>query len=83
MDNSTFPLKKDLRTAGLFYLAHIALVIYGVVFVSTRIGISGTSQMAGNIPANEFLFRTGIVSRLASMVSSLFLAFALYRILKK
>jgi Domain of unknown function (DUF4386) len=82
MDNSIFSLKKDARLAGLFYLLHIATIIYGVIFVSSKLGISGTDEMANNILANEFLFRTGIVSRISGLIPTLLLAFALYRLLE-
>jgi hypothetical protein len=83
MDNSTFSLKKDARLAGLFYLLHIVAIIYGVIFVSSKIGISGTDEMANKILANELLFRTGIVSRIFSLIPTLLLAFTLYRLLEK
>ncbi len=82
MDNSTFQLKKRFRIAGLFYLLHIALTVYGVIFVSSKIGISGTEVMAKGILANEFLFRTGIISRLVGMIPTIFLAITLYQILE-
>ncbi|MBK6979186.1 MAG: DUF4386 domain-containing protein [Cytophagaceae bacterium] len=58
------------------------MIIYGVFFVSFKLGISGTKEMAENIIANEFLFRTGIVSRIISMIPTLLMALFLYRILK-
>ncbi|MBK9933059.1 MAG: DUF4386 domain-containing protein [Cytophagaceae bacterium] len=82
MDNSTKTLEKEARLAGFFYLLHILLIIYGVFFVSFKLGISGTKEMAENIIANEFLFRTGIVSRIISMIPTLLMALFLYRILK-
>jgi hypothetical protein len=83
MDNSTSQFKKNLRSAGFFYLLHIAFTVYGVMFVSSKIGISGTDDMANKILAKEFLFRTGIISRLVGMIPTLFLAFTLYQLLKK
>lgn len=82
MDNSIFTLKKGARLAGLFYLLHIVTIFYGVIFVSSKLGISGTDEMANNIIANEFLFRTGIVSRIFSFLPTLLLAFTLYQLLK-
>jgi hypothetical protein len=80
MDNPLLLQRRDTRTAGFYYLLHILLILYGVFFVSIKLGISGTEKMAGNILANEFLFRSGIICRLFCMVPTLFLAFALYRI---
>ncbi len=82
MDNSILSLKKDAKLAGLFYLLHIVTIIYGVIFVSSRLGISGTDEMANNIVANEFLFRTGVITRLVSLIPTLLLALALYRLFK-
>lgn len=83
MDNLTSPVRKDARTAGFFYFLHVVLIVYGVIFVSAKIGISGTDGMANKILANEFLFRTGIFARLLSLIPSLLLAFLLYRLLEK
>jgi hypothetical protein len=83
MENSTFPHKKDARTAGFFYFLHVVLVVYGVIFISSKIGISGTDEMSITIPAHEFLFRTGVVARLLSLIPTLLLAFSLYRLLEK
>jgi hypothetical protein len=82
MDNSIFPHKNRFRSAGFFYLLHIVLTVYGVIFVSSKIGISGTEIMAIRILANEFLFRTGIISRLVGMIPTLFLAITLYQMLE-
>jgi len=81
MENSTFPLKKDAKTAGFLYFLHLVLVVYGVIFISSKIGISGTDEMAITILAHEFLFRTGIAARLFSLIPTLLLAFKLYRLL--
>lgn len=82
MDKLIFSLKKQARLAGLFYLLHIATAIYGIIFVSSKIGVSGTPEMANQILANEFLFRTGIFNRLLCSIPWLFLAVTLYRLLK-
>ncbi|MGZ3751630.1 MAG: DUF4386 domain-containing protein [Mucilaginibacter sp.] len=83
MDSLLFDLKKNAGTAGFFYLLHIVLIIYGVIFVSSKMGISGTDAMANKILADEFLFRSGIVTRLLSLIPTLFLAFSLYRLFEK
>lgn len=83
MGNSIFSIRKDARSAGLFYLLHILLIIYGVIFVSLKLGISGTDEMANKILSNEFLFRTGIFSRILSVIPTLLLASALYKLLEK
>lgn len=80
MDHSTQLQPTRLRYAGYGYLIHMILMLYGVVFVSAKIGISGTDVMSGNILAEEFIFRTGIISRIASLIPTLFLAVILYQI---
>lgn len=83
MDNSILSLKKEGRLAGIFYLLHIVLIIYGVIFVSSKLGISGTDEMANNILTNQLLFRTGIASRILSIIPTLLLASLLFRLFEK
>ncbi|MDE3247028.1 MAG: DUF4386 domain-containing protein [Bacteroidota bacterium] len=82
MDNSPLLLKKDARLAGFLYLLHIVAIVYGVIFISTKFGISGTDGMANNIISNELLFRTGIASRILGVITTLLLSLTLYRLLK-
>jgi hypothetical protein len=77
-------LKKTARQAGLLYLILAILGFYGLMFVSRQLYVKGNpAATADNILANEFLFRTGIVSHLLSSVAFLLLAFFLYKLLKE
>jgi hypothetical protein len=82
MYDSSLLSKKDARLAGLFYLLHIAAIMYAVIFVSFKLGISGTDGMANNIIPNELLFRTGIAIRILGVIATMLLSLTLYRLLK-
>jgi hypothetical protein len=84
MENSTFPLKKTARLAGLFYLLNVLTSIYGMLYVSSKISMNGnSSDILNNLVQNEFLFRSGIFMRLISSIPWILLAFSLYRLLKQ
>jgi len=76
--------KKTARLAGLLYLILAIMGSYGLMYVPSQIMIRGdAAATANNILANEFLFRTGIVSDLISQVIFLLVVWVLYRLLKQ
>jgi hypothetical protein len=77
--NST---KKTARIAGLLYLVNGVTGFFGIVYVPSRLVVSGnTAATAQNILASERLFRLGIVSELICAVEFIFLLWVLYRLL--
>jgi hypothetical protein len=84
MENSTFSLRKIARLAGFFYLLNVITSIYGMVYVSSKISMSGNSaDVVNNLIENEFLFRSGIFNRLVSSIPWILLALTLYYLLKQ
>jgi len=84
MKEEIISLKKRARLAGLLYLAVGVLGFYAMMFVPRRIFVRGdTIASANNLLTNEFLFRTSILTQLASAATFSFLAFVLYRLFKK
>ncbi len=80
MDDS---LKRTARIAGVWYLL---LAISGsyILFVRMQTFVGGDAiATVRNIVEGEFLYRTGIVSSLASSTIFVFLVFALYRLFVK
>lgn len=77
--NST---KKTARIAGLLYLVNAITGFFGIIYVPSRLIISGNAAAtANNILASERLFRLGIVSELICAVEFVFLVWVLYRLL--
>jgi Domain of unknown function (DUF4386) len=82
MNHPDYSLKKQARLAGLFYLLHIITSIYGMIFVSSKINMTGDGiEIVENILANELLFRSGILMRLVSSVPWILLALSLYHLM--
>jgi len=76
--------KKTAKLAGLLYLILAIIAPYGLMYVPSKIVVWGdAAATANNILANEFLFRTGIVSNLIGEVIFMFLVLVLYRLLKQ
>ncbi len=76
--------KKTARLAGLLYLALVIIAPYGIMYVSSKIVVwEDAAATAKNILANQFLFRTGIVSSLISEVLFLLVVWVLYRLFKQ
>lgn len=74
--------KRNARVAGLLYLTTGPSVL-GLMYVPTTLIVRGNATAtAQNIAAHELLFRLGIVGELFSAVGFIFLALALYRLLK-
>jgi hypothetical protein len=70
------------RIAGLWYLALLPAP-FGLLYVPSRIIVSGNAAAtAANVVANQTLFRLGIVTNLAMAILNIFLALALYQVLK-
>lgn len=84
MDEKVNSLKKTARFAGLLYLILVVIFPYGLVYVPSQIMASeDAATTASNLLANEFLFRTGIVSNLIAQVIFVLLVLLLYRLLKQ
>jgi hypothetical protein len=77
--NST---KKTARIAGLLYLVNGITGFFGIVYVPSRLIVSGNAAAtANNILSSERLLRLGIVSELICAAEYVFLLWVLYRLL--
>src|SRR3990172_650488 len=84
MEMNSSSLKNTARLAGLLYLLLIITGAYCVMYVPSQIiGRGDAVATANNILANEFLFRTGIISDLISNTIWVFLVMVLYRLFKQ
>ncbi len=84
MENNKSSLKKTARLAGLLYFIWIITGIYGVFYVPAHTIVSGDAAATANkIVANEFLFRTGIISDIISNTLWVFIGLTLYRLFKQ
>jgi hypothetical protein len=71
------------RVAGFIYLLLVVTGPVRLMYVPTKLFVSGNATAtASNIAAHETLFRLGMVSEVVSGVIVIFLALALYRLLK-
>ena len=78
--NST---KKAARIAGLLYLVVLIPGVFGLIYVPSVLIVFGdAAATAHNIAASETLFRSGIVANLVGQACFIFVAFALYHLLK-
>ena len=76
--NST---KKTARIAGLLYLVNGVTGFFGIIYVPSRLIVSGNAATtANNILASERLFRLGIASELICAAEFVFLVWVLYRL---
>ena len=76
-------LNRNARIAGLVYPLMGLPAVFSYQYVPHKLIIQGdSSATAQRIMASESLFRLGIVSELVSVTAFLFLARALYRLLK-
>ena len=74
--------KKTARIAGLLYLVNGVTGFFGIIYVPSRLIVSGNAAVtANNILASERLFRLGIVSELICAAEFAFLLWVLYRLL--
>jgi hypothetical protein len=77
-------IKKKARITGWLYLLLTLTGIYSIMYVPSALIVTGdATATANNIKASKLLFRTGIVSELASAVIFVFLVLALYHLLKE
>jgi Domain of unknown function (DUF4386) len=77
--NST---KKTARIAGLLYLVNGVTGFFGIIYVPSRLIVSGNAAAtANNILDSEGLFRFGVVSELICATEFVFLLWVLYRLL--
>ncbi len=84
MAEKEFSLKKTAHIAGGLYLLLAITGAYSLMVVPSQIMVQGdAAATARNILANEFLFRTGIVSNLVSQSLFVFLVMVLYRLFKE
>jgi hypothetical protein len=77
--------RKTARLAGfLFVFVCVPLATWSQSYVSSKIFVpQNPAETANNLLSNEFLFRTGIVSHLASSITFAFVILLLYRIFRK
>lgn len=84
MEGNMDSLKRTARFTGLLYLIFALVAIYGYMYVPSQITVAGdTAATAKNILANEFLFRTSIVSNLTGHVLFVVLVLFFYRLLRQ
>jgi Domain of unknown function (DUF4386) len=71
------------RVAGFLYLLLVVLAPFRLIYIPSVLFVRGNATAtANNIAAHELLFRLGIVSDLLCGTILVFLALALYRLLK-
>ena len=76
-------LKKTARLAGFLYLVGAIASTYGLLYAPYQTTVGENSlALAQKIVANEFLFRTKVVSNLIAAILFVLLVFALYRLFK-
>ena len=75
--------KSAARVAGLLYLLMTVTGLFNLMYVPGKLFVRGNAPAtASNILAHESLFRIDIVVGLVSIVSFVFAALALYRLLE-
>src|ERR1700683_2707566 len=75
---------KTTRVPGILYIIMGMAAAFGIMYVPSKIIVQGNDAVtATNILANEFLFRSGIVSQFISNTLFVLLVFLLYRIFKE
>ena len=76
--------KKTARIAGLLYLLLAITGAYSIIYIPSKIIVPGdVAATANKILANEFLFRTGIISDLISNTIFVVLVLVLYRLFRQ
>lgn len=74
---------RTARLAGALYLALMPFGFFGIMYVPSVLLVTGdAASTSRNIMASEWLLRSGAVSHLISQIILIFLALALYRLLK-
>lgn len=75
--------RRTARVAGLLYLLMSITGVFSLMYVPGKLIVRGNAgATASNLLAHETLFRLGIVSNLVAATIFIFLALALYRLLK-
>lgn len=76
-------INRTARTAGWLYLLMVPLGVLGLIYVPTVMVVPGSpGTTAGNILANEGLFRLSIASALVVQLVNLALVLTLYKLLR-
>jgi hypothetical protein len=76
-------INRTARLAWALYLALMPFGFFGIIYVPSVLLVSGDAATTSrNIMASEWLFRSGTVSHVISQIILVFLALALYRLLK-
>jgi hypothetical protein len=76
-------IQRTARLAGLLYLVLAALSAFGLVYVpSVLVAPGDVATTVGNVLANEWMFRLGIVSNLLAFTVNIFVVVLLYRLLR-
>jgi hypothetical protein len=81
-DRAHASIKRTARLAGGLYLSLIPLGIFSFVYVPSVLGRGDAATTSHNIMASEWLFRSAMFSHLLSQIIVVFLALAMYRLLK-
>ena len=77
-------MKNPGRVAGLLYVVASVPVFFALMYVPSKILVRGNATAtATNISAHEILFRLGIVAELIGQAMFIFVALALYELLKE
>src|SRR5512136_2918465 len=75
--------KNPGRFAGLLYLFFSIIGFFAMMYVPSKLIVHGNAAAtANNIAANETLFRLGIAGQLIGQAGFIFVALALYKLLK-
>jgi hypothetical protein len=75
--------KNPGRFAGLLYVVTSAVGFFAMMYVPSKLVVHGNAAAtASNIAANETLFRLGIAGELVGQAGFIFVALALYELLK-
>src|SRR4030088_529236 len=75
--------KNPGRFAGLLYLLMSIPGVFALIYVPSKLIVHGNAAAtANNIVASETLFRLGIAAQLMSQIGFIFVALALYDLLK-
>ena len=75
--------KNPGRFAGLLYVGLSIIAFFAMAYVPSKVIVHGNATAtASNIAANETLFRLGIAGELIGMAGFIFVALALYDLLK-
>lgn len=76
-------IQTTARIAGILYFLQIPLGVFGLVYVQKALIVPGDmTRTANNILANEFIFRSSIVSTILTALITVFTAIFLYSLLK-